>query len=262
MSAKVTIPSLVAKRKASEPVVCLTAYDATIGEIADASGVDIILVGDSLGNVIQGHETTVMVTLPDMVYHTRAVRRGVKRALLVADLPFGSYQSGLPQALESSVALMQAGAEAVKLEGPYPELVRELTRAGIPVMGHVGMTPQSVHLMGGFRTQGKGPEAAAGIQETAVSLDLAGAFGIVLELIPPELAASITAAVGCHTIGIGAGSGCSGQIQVVNDVLGLGARRFRHAKAYLDGRALITEALARYTAEVREQTFPGDGFSG
>jgi 3-methyl-2-oxobutanoate hydroxymethyltransferase len=243
-------------RERGERIVCVTAYDAVLGELADAAGVDVVLVGDSLGNVLLGFENTVPVTLEHMVHHTRATRAGVKRALLVADLPFGSYQASVSQAVDSAVALMRAGAEAVKLEGDYDEAVRAIVRAGIPVMGHLGMTPQSVNAFGGHRVQGKG-EAGDAVLAATQKLEAAGAFGVVLELIPAALAERITNSVGLATIGIGAGIGCSGQIQVMHDVLGLSTGTYRHARAFAPGRETLLGGLRDYAAAVRDLSFPG-----
>jgi 3-methyl-2-oxobutanoate hydroxymethyltransferase len=242
-------------RESGRKIVCVTAYDACFGAIADEVGVDLILVGDSVGNTTLGYEGTVPVTLEQMVHHTRATRAGVKRALLVADLPFGSYQVSAEDAVRSAVVLVKAGAEAVKLEGSYPEAVAAIERAGIPVLGHLGMTPQAVNRFGGHKVQGKG-DAADGIRTAAIALDRAGASAIVLELIPAGLASDITEAINCPTIGIGAGVFCSGQIQVIHDVLGLNAQAFRHAKNYMDGRKALGEAIGAYALEVREAAFP------
>ena len=256
MPDKVTAPKIRAMRRKGERIVCLTAYDAVFGEMADTSGVDLILVGDSVANTALGHETTIPVTLEEMAHHTRATRRGVRRALLVADLPFGSYQASVEQAVTSAVALMKAGAEAVKLEGEYTDAIRAIVKAGIPVMGHVGMTPQSVNVFGGPRVQGKADDADR-ILESSRALEQAGAFSIVLELIPAELAQRITDALTIPTIGIGAGLGCSGQIQVLYDVLGLSRQSFRHAKAFTDGYRCMVGAMEQYTQDVRESVFPG-----
>jgi 3-methyl-2-oxobutanoate hydroxymethyltransferase len=255
MSDKSTAPRLLAMKERGEKIVCLTAYDAYFGRLVDESGVDAILVGDSVGNVLLGYDTTIPVTLDEMLHHTRAVRRGVKRALLIADLPFGSYQSSISQAIDSAVALMKAGAEAVKLEGDYPETVAALVKAGIPTMGHLGMTPQSVHRFGGFRVQGRGDDSLQ-VSQAAGSLGEAGAFGIVLELIPSELAKEISGNTKAATIGIGAGQGCDGQIQVLHDVLGFGSQIFKHAKPYMSGETLASDAMKEYVAEVRDHSFP------
>lgn len=256
MAAKVTVPQFRAMREKGLPIVCLTAYDATFGALADEAGVDAVLVGDSVGNVLLGYPTTVPVSLADMVHHTKATRAGVKRALLIADMPFGSYEVSTAQAVEAAVALMKAGAEAVKLEGDYPEVITACVRAGIPVMGHLGMTPQSVNVFGGHRVQGKGDSGDA-ILEIAKRLEEAGAFGFVLELIPAELAKRITDAITVPTIGIGAGVGCSGQIQVLHDILGLSAGQFRHARAFVQGRDCLLDGMRGYAQAVREGTFPG-----
>ncbi|AIE87715.1 3-methyl-2-oxobutanoate hydroxymethyltransferase [Fimbriimonas ginsengisoli] len=255
MSERVTVPHIRAMREKGRRVVCVTAYDALFGALADAAGVDLVLVGDSVGNVLLGYPTTVPVTLEDMLHHTRATRAGVKRALLVSDLPFGSFQVSVSDAVGSAVALMKAGAEAVKLEGDYTEQIEACVRAGIPVMGHLGMTPQSVNLFGGHRVQGKGSKGES-IIDTAKRLEDAGAFSMVLELIPAELAERITEAVSIPTIGIGAGAGCSGQIQVLYDVLGLSAGSFRHARAFVHGSDCLLDGLRSYTEVVRDGSFP------
>lgn len=255
MPDKVTAPRLRAMRKRGERIVCVTAYDATFGAIADEAGVDVVLVGDSLGNEIYGYATTVPVTLEQMLQHTKAVRAGVSRALLVADLPFGSYQASTAQAMESAIALAKAGADAVKLEGAYPEAIAAMVQAGIPVMGHVGMTPQSVNLFGGFRVQGRGERSQKVLQDS-LAIDAAGVFAMVLELVPADLAQEITQQVTAPTIGIGAGIGCDGQIQVIYDVLGLSATEHRHAKRYVQGRTQFLEGLRAYADEVRNLGFP------
>ncbi|HWD41774.1 MAG TPA: 3-methyl-2-oxobutanoate hydroxymethyltransferase [Fimbriimonas sp.] len=260
MADKITAPSLRSMRTANKKIVCITAYDACFGALADEAGADLILVGDSVGNVMLGYTSTVPVTLQEMVHHTRATRQGVKRALLVADLPFGTYESSPSVAMDSAVALMRAGAEAVKLEGDYPEAVAALTKAGIPVMGHLGMTPQSVNRFGGHRVQGKGASSERLLEE-AKSLDAAGVFACVLELVPAAVASHITEEVSYPTIGIGAGPCCSGQIQVLHDVLGLGDHVFKHAKPFMTGRQLTIDAIRAYTEEVRASKFPGQEHS-
>jgi 3-methyl-2-oxobutanoate hydroxymethyltransferase len=242
-------------REKGERIVCLTAYDAVFGQMADAAGVDLILVGDSVGNTTLGYSSTVPVTLEEMLHHTRATQRGVTRALLVGDLPFGSYQVSPEQAVQSSIALVKAGAEAVKLEGEYTQAISAISKAGIPVMGHLGMTPQSVHQFGGHKVQGKGSRGDAVI-ESAKAVEAAGAFAVVLELIPAELAERVTAAIKIPTIGIGAGAGCSGQIQVLHDVLGLTRQTFRHARQYADGYRCLLGAMEQYADEVRSGSFP------
>jgi 3-methyl-2-oxobutanoate hydroxymethyltransferase len=255
MADRMTAPLFVAKKAKGEKLTVLTAYDATFAELADEAGVDAILVGDSLGNVVLGYPTTVPVTLVDMVHHLQAVRRGCRRALVIADLPFGTYQTGVSQAVESAVTLMQAGADAVKLEGDYFAEVKAIIRAGIPVMGHLGFTPQSVNTIGGHRVQGRG-DAAANVLAQAQSLESAGAFGMVLELIPAQLAASITNQVKIPTIGIGAGIHCDGQVQVINDVLGLGSKKYRHAGEFLSGRSMVVNAIREYQQAVSQGQFP------
>ena len=253
MADKITAPKVRAMK--GKRIVCVTAYDAPFAALADEAGVDVVLVGDSLGNTVLGYESTIPVTLEDILHHTRAVRRGLKRALLVADLPFGSYQASVEQAVNAAEMCIKAGAEAVKLEGAFIEAVAAITKAGIPVMAHVGFTPQSVNLFGGFRVQGRGSSAER-IMEQAAALDNAEAFAIVLELVPAELAGKITRAVGCPTIGIGAGPECDGQIQVIHDVIGLTAEPLRHAKAFVSGRECVLKGLRDYASEVRAGSFP------
>ncbi len=252
---KVTAPAVVRMRAKGEVIVCVTAYDAILGSLADRSGADIVLVGDSVGNTVLGYTSTIPVTQEMMIYHTQAVRRGVNRALLVADLPFGSYQASVQDAVANSVALVKAGAESVKLEGAYVEAIREISRAGIPVMGHVGMTPQSVNAFGGFRVQGKGAKGQDVIDEAKRVQD-AGAYAIVLELIPSELARRITEELEVPTIGIGGGAHCSGQVQVIYDLLGFGSGEFKHTKRYFNGNEVILDALHNYCCEVKAGTFP------
>lgn len=253
MSEKVTAPKIRAMKGQSR-IVCLTAYDVSFARIADQAGVDLILVGDSLGNVVMGYDTTVQVTLEAMIHHTRCVARGISRAMLVADMPFGSYGASVGQAVESAVALVRAGAQAVKLEGDFVDEVRAIQRVGIPVMGHVGFTPQSVHQFGGYRVQGR-DATAEHVSTAAKRLEESGVFATVLELVPGDVATRITSEISNPSIGIGAGAGCDGQIQVLHDVLGL-ERKFKHAKAYVDGRTLSEQAIAEYAREVRSGDFP------
>lgn len=252
---KVTAPIVRSMKAKGQKVVCLTAYDHTSGLLSDASGADVVLVGDSLGTVIQGKPTTTSVTLEDVCYHVRATRGAVERAILVADLPFGSYGSSVGQAVESSARLVQSGAEAVKLEGIYVDECRAILKTGVPVMGHIGMTPQSVNAFGGHRVQGKG-DAAGTLVEQAKMLEDAGVFGIVLELVPAETAKAITESVRVPTIGIGAGPHCDGQIQVFHDLLGLWERQFKHVRRYCHGRSVFLRSLKKYGAEVRAGEFP------
>lgn len=256
MSDKVTAPRLRAMKERSEKIVCVTAYDVGFGRLADEAGVDLVLVGDSLGNVLLGYDTTLPVTLDQVAHHVAATRRGVSRAFLVGDLPFGSYQSSVEQCVNSSVALMKAGADGVKLEGPYYEEVAALVKAGIPVIGHLGMTPQSVNQFGGFRVQGRGEQGTA-LREQARMLQEAGCFAIVLELVPGTLASEISGELVVPTIGIGAGPGCDGEIQVLHDVLGLSPGRLKHARPFVDGHALFLSGLKDYVAAVRGGEFPG-----
>jgi len=261
MGERVTAPKLLGMKERGERIVCLTAYDATFGAIADEAGVDVVLVGDSLANVMLGLPTTLPVSLDQMAHHVQAVSRGVREALLVADLPFGSYGASVAQAVESAAVLIKAGAEAVKLEGDYPEEIRGIVRTGVPVMGHLGFTPQSFHRFGGYKVQGRSKEGAEDMQAQARELEAAGAFSIVLELVPSGVAEGVSKMLTIPTIGIGAGAGCDGQIQVLHDVLGLGSGGFKHAKAYVDGRKLLREALAEYTNEVRRGQFPTEANS-
>ncbi len=256
---RVTAPEFLAKKARGERLVMVTAYDFPSARLADEAGVDAILVGDSLGMVVLGHQTTVPVTVDDMEHHVRAVSRAETLALVVADLPFLSYQGSDAEAFRNAARLLQAGASAVKVEGAGTvcSLVRRLTESGVPVMGHLGLTPQSVLGMGGFRIQARTSEAAKRLMDDARSLEEAGAFGLVLEGVPAEVARAVTAAIGIPTIGIGAGVGCNGQVQVWHDLLGLaGDFKPRHAKQYVDAGAMIRDAIARYAAEVRAGNFP------
>jgi 3-methyl-2-oxobutanoate hydroxymethyltransferase len=257
---RVTVPEFRARKARGEKIVMVTAYDYPSALLADRAGVDCLLVGDSLGSVVQGHPTTLPVTLDEMIYHVRMVRRGVKRALLLADLPFGTYQVGVEEAMRSAVRMLkEGGADGVKLEGgaPMAATVRRLTEAGIPVMGHLGLTPQSVNLFGGHKVQGREEAAAEQMLADAQALEAAGAFGLVLETIPATLAARITAEITIPTVGIGAGPDCDGQVQVWHDLLGLfSGKTFRHAKRYAELGAAAEAALRAYTDEVRRGAFP------
>lgn len=255
MADRITAPKLRAMKLRSEAIVCVTAYDAYFGSLADRAGVDVVLVGDSVGNTLLGYPNTIPVTLEQMLHHTAAVRRGVERALLVGDMPFGSYQSSVAQSVDSAVAFMKAGAEAVKLEGEYCQEIAALVKAGIPVMGHLGMTPQSVNKFGGHKLQGTGPDGGRLI-EAAKRIQEAGAFSIVLELIPASLAADVSAALEIPTIGIGAGLCCDGQIQVLHDILGMSSQVYKHARAFVDGQEILLRGLADYANSVRGRTFP------
>lgn len=237
-------------------IVCVTAYDAPSAAIADEAGVDLILVGDSVGNVALGYENTLPVSMEEMLHHVAATRRGCRRALLAADMPFGSFQPSTEQAVANGIALVKAGADAVKLEGPWEEAIKQLTRSGVPVIGHVGMTPQSHHVFGGFKVQGKG-EAGEMVLDAAKRIEAAGAFAVVLELIPAELSRRITQSLSIPTIGIGAGPHCDGEIQVFHDILGLlPGEPFRHTHRFLEGRKLFLDALKEYADAVRKREFP------
>ncbi len=246
------------KKRRHEKIVVITAYDALTAAMVHGAGVDAILVGDSAGMVFAGHDTTLPVTMDEMLYHTRSVVRGARGAFVIADMPFLSYQCGHDEAVHNAGRfLKEAGAHAVKLEGSDPGLVARLVSIGIPVMGHLGLTPQSVHALGGFRAQGKTMEAAARLVEQAKALDIAGCFSIVLECVPSTLAAQVTQAVGAATIGIGAGIACDGQVSVINDLLGLSTGYVpRHAKRYADFYNEGQSAVRAYADDVRKGAFP------
>jgi 3-methyl-2-oxobutanoate hydroxymethyltransferase len=243
-----------------QKIVALTAYDHPTGLLADAAGIDVILVGDSLANAALGYENTLAVSLEEMLVATRAVKRAVRHALLVGDLPFGTYQRGTAAAMDAAVAFVKAGAEAVKLEGGRRRvgLVRHLVENEVPVMGHIGLTPQSVHAMGGYKVQGKNPEAASGLLDDALALEEAGAFAVVIEGVPSNVAETITARVGIPTIGIGAGSACDGQILVVGDLLGITlGKKPRFVRQYLDFQSLGLAAVRAWCRDVATGEFPG-----
>lgn len=257
---KVTTLRLSEMKSAGEKIACLTAYDAIIAKIFDECGIDVILVGDSLGNVVQGLDTTIPVTLDQVIYHTKAVQNGVTRAMVVADMPFMTYQISVEDAFYNAGRLMkEAGAEAVKLEGGeyIADKVRVMTEAGIPVMGHLGLTPQSIHKFGSYRTRGTSQEEADKIFNDAICLEQAGAFCVVLEKIPHQLAQKITTTLKIPTIGIGAGPYCDGQVLVYSDMLGLTTEfspRFVRRYAYL--REVIAEATSKYLEDIKNQEFP------
>jgi 3-methyl-2-oxobutanoate hydroxymethyltransferase len=258
---KVTIHTLRAMKERGEKIAVLTAYDATFARLLDDAGVDVLLVGDSLGMVIQGHETTLPVTLDEIIYHTRAVARGARRAQVVGDMPFMTYQASIEQGLDNAGRLMkEGGCGAVKLEGgaQHAELVRRLTGAGIPVMGHIGLTPQSFHQMGGFKVQGREPGGKKRLLDDARALADAGAYSIVLEGIPQEIAAEITANVEVPTIGIGAGVGCDGQVLVSYDLLGMDDTfKPKFVRRYEQLSLRIRTAAQAYVSDVRNAAFPG-----
>jgi 3-methyl-2-oxobutanoate hydroxymethyltransferase len=257
---RVTIRDFLRKKERGERLVLLTAYDYPTAYYVDAAGVDGILVGDTLGMVVLGYETTLPVTMEEMLHHTRAVARAAKRSLIIADLPFLSYQASEDEAVRNAGRMLkEGGAQAVKIEGGrrVAGLVHRLVEAGIPVMGHLGMTPQSVNAFGGFRVQGKGKLASRRLLDDARLLEDSGAFALVLELIPSELSEAITDAVRIPTIGIGAGPGCDGEVQVFHDLLGLFEWFVpRHTKRYAQLGPIIQGAVARYVDEVRRGLFP------
>ncbi|MGH9943395.1 MAG: 3-methyl-2-oxobutanoate hydroxymethyltransferase [Pyrinomonadaceae bacterium] len=263
---KVTVPAVRASKERGERLVCLTAYDYPTARIVDEAGTDIVLVGDSVGNVVLGYDTTVPVTLEEMIRHTRAVRRGTERALLVADMPYGTYHTGPDDAVRAALRLIkEGGAEAVKLEGGRvrAEVIRRLVAEEIPVMGHIGLTPQSVNKLGGFRLQGKTAEAARRLVEDARAIEEAGVFAMVLEVVPREIAKLVTAAVSVPTIGIGAGEFCDAQILVIHDLVGLSftQTRPRFVRQYADLRAAMTEAVTRFAEDVRAGAYPAESES-
>jgi 3-methyl-2-oxobutanoate hydroxymethyltransferase len=258
---KVTVPELRARKTSGPRIVMVTAYDATFARLCEEGGADVLLVGDSLGMVVQGLDTTLPVTLDEMCYHGRAVARGARTAHVVGDMPFMSYQVSVERALDAAGKLLKEGSfEAVKLEGGVgiAEHVRRIVEAGIPVMGHVGLTPQSVHAMGGFRVQGKSTAQAERILEDARALEEAGAYAIVLEGLPAELARRITDAVSVPTIGIGAGVHCDGQVLVCYDLLGMYREiRPRFVKRFAELGGAVVAAVETYAHEVRSGVFPG-----
>jgi 3-methyl-2-oxobutanoate hydroxymethyltransferase len=263
-AAKVTTATLRARKGApgADKIAVVTAYDVVFARLADDAGMDVILVGDSLGMVVQGERSTLPVTLDEMVYHTRIASRGVRRAHLVADLPFMSYQASVEDGMRAAGRLMKEGrAEAVKLEGgeAEAELIARLVRAGIPVMGHVGLTPQSIHQLGGFKVQGRTGDQRARILADARAIADAGAYALVIEAVPHAVAAEITAAVPALTIGIGAGPGCDGQVMVMHDLLGLEPSwKPRFVRRYAEMGQAVGAAFAAYAADVRAGRFPSD----
>ncbi len=258
---KITTLRLLEMKKSGQKIVCLTAYDALIAKIFEETCVDVILVGDSLGNIVQGHETTLPVTLEDMIYHTKAVVNGAKRPLVVADMPFMTYQVSADLAFTNAGRIMkETGCEAVKLEGANSivlSAIQRMTEAGIPVMGHLGLTPQSINKFGSYRARGKDEKEADRILEDAIRLEEAGAFAIVLEKIPYQLAERVTNAVSIPTIGIGAGPHCDGQILVYTDMLGLTIDfQPRFVRLYANLNETIQQAVKQYGEDVRSKSFP------
>jgi 3-methyl-2-oxobutanoate hydroxymethyltransferase len=269
---KITVPDLLQRKtQAAAPhskvqkITCLTAYDYPTARLLDEAGVDVILVGDSLGMVVLGHENTLSVTIDEMLHHARAVRRGTRRALVVADMPYGSYHTDTAESLRNAMRFVkEAGAEAVKVEGGERrlELISRLTEAEIPVMGHVGLTPQSLNALGGYRVQGKTADAAEQLIRDARAVEAAGAFAVVLEAVPRELAAQITRELRIPAIGIGAGPDCDGQVLVIHDLLGLTfGQTPRFARQYANLGEIISKAVHEYCEDVRSGTFPSDGES-
>ncbi|HEY1373546.1 MAG TPA: 3-methyl-2-oxobutanoate hydroxymethyltransferase [Candidatus Binatia bacterium] len=265
MAQKVTVPEIVKMKRGGQKITALTAYDYSFARILDDAGIDILLVGDSLGSVVQGQASTLPVTLEEMLYHTRIAARGRARALLVGDMPFLSYQVNIEEAKRNAGRfLSEAGAEAVKLEGgvEMQATIRAIVDIGIPVMGHVGLTPQSVHRFGGYKVQGKDKKAGERIVRDALAVEEAGAFSVILEGIPVGLAREITQKLTIPTIGIGAGVECDGQVLVVHDLLGLfDMYQPKFVKRYADLKGIMTDAVKRYIAEVKDGSFPDEEHS-
>ncbi|MFP5224683.1 MAG: 3-methyl-2-oxobutanoate hydroxymethyltransferase [Actinomycetota bacterium] len=254
-----TITDLRDFKQRGERFAMLTAYDALTARLLDEAGVPVLLVGDSLGQVVLGYDSTVPVTVEEMLHHTAAVARGAKDALVVGDMPFGSYQASVDDGMRNAFRfLKEARAHAVKLEGARTDLVAALVDAGVPVMGHLGLTPQSVNQFGGYKVQGRGDEQRQQIVRDAKALESAGAFAVVLECVPRDLAAQITSELSIPTIGIGAGPDCDGQVLVIQDLLGLSTGRLpRFVKRYADGAETLTAAAKLFLQEVAEGSFPG-----
>jgi 3-methyl-2-oxobutanoate hydroxymethyltransferase len=262
---KVTTTSIRDKKSHRLPITCLTAYDYSSARLIDEAGIDMILVGDSLSMVVLGHENTMAVTVDEMLHHTRAVRRGVKSALVIADMPYGSYHLDHAEGVRNAIRFIkEGGAEAVKIEGGENrvELVHRLLDSEVPVMGHIGLTPQSVHMMGGYKVQGKTLPAVEGLMRDAIALDAAGVFSIVLEGIPREVAAMITNEVKAPTIGIGAGPECDGQVLVFHDILNLSfVPPAKFVRQYGDAAKLIRDAVSAFKADVEGGTYPSEAES-
>ena len=262
-SRKVTMPSLADMKRQARPITALTAYDYPTARLADEAGIDLLLVGDSLANAVLGHDNTLAVTVDEMIHHSRAVRRATQRALLVVDMPFGSYHASIEQGVTNAIRFVkEGGAEAVKVEGPRAALVRALTEAEIPVVAHLGLTPQSVHRMGGYRVQARSASAIDELRSAAHGLAEAGAGALVLEGVPREVATVITRELAIPTIGIGAGPDCDGQILVFHDLAGLTfAQPAKFVRRYCDAGALLREALSQYQQDVTARSFPSDAES-
>ena len=259
---KVTTLSIQEKKQRRELITCLTAYDYATSRLVDEAGIDMILVGDSLAQVVLGYDNTLPVTMEEMLHHTRAVRRGVKSAMVIADMPFGAYHEDVKEGVRNALRFVkEAGAEAVKVEGgeKRTDLVRRVLDAEIPVMGHIGLTPQSVHMMGGFRVQGKDLSGVEQLMKDAIALDRAGVFSIVLEGVPREVGAMITREVAAPTIGIGAGPDCDGQVLVFHDILNLTfAPPAKFVRRYGDAAAVISKAVQQFKADVESGSYPAD----
>lgn len=257
---KVTMPALAEMKRQGKPISALTAYDYATSRLVDEAGIDLILVGDSLAMVVMGHDNTLAVTVDEMLHHTRAVRRAVRRALVVADMPFGSYHGTLAEGVANAVRFIkEAGAEAVKIEGPRAQLVQALTDAEIPVVAHLGLTPQSVHRMGGYRVQARSVDEVLRLKSDAFAMADAGAGVLVLEGVPREVAAEITAKLPIPTIGIGAGPDCDGQILVFHDLVNMTfAPPAKFVRRYADAAGLITSAVERYREDVERRAFPSE----
>jgi 3-methyl-2-oxobutanoate hydroxymethyltransferase len=258
--ARLTVPALAAMAREGTKIAMLTAYDASFAALAERAGIDVLLIGDSLGMVIQGHDTTLPVTLADVLYHTRCVAAGCARPLVIADLPFGSYQESPAQAYAASAAALKAGAQMVKLEGGawLAPTVEFLVTRSVPVCGHVGLQPQSVNALGGYRVQGKTADAAAALLADAHALVAAGASLLVVECVPPALGEALTRAVAIPVIGIGAGPHCSGQVLVLYDALGIqSGRAARFVRNFMAGADSVEAALAGYATAVKDGSFPG-----
>lgn len=257
---RLTITDLAKMKAAGDKIAMLTAYDASFARLCHDAGVDALLVGDSLGMVVQGHDSTLPVTLQDMVYHTAMVARGCERPIIIADMPFGTYQETPELAFRNAVQLMAAGAQMVKIEGgeEMAETVRFLTHRGVPVCAHIGLTPQSVHQLGGYRVQGKDEAAAARLRADALAIQAAGASLVVLEAIPETLAREVTALLAIPSIGIGASAECSGQVLVIHDMLDIApGRKARFVRNFMTGQPSVAAAIAAYVVAVKDGSFPG-----
>lgn len=261
---RVTAASLRERKQSGDKIVVLTAYDFPTAKLMDESGIDVLLVGDSCGMAVQGHDSTLGVTMDQMLYHTSLVSRAAKNALVVADMPFGSYQVSIEKAVRNAVRFVaEAGAQAIKLEGPASKFgphIRSILDASVPVMGHIGLTPQSIHVLGGYKVQGRTPESRARLLQEAKELDAAGCFAIVLECVPADLAEEITSSVSIPTIGIGAGPKCDGQVLVMHDALGFGLYT-KFAKVFGDVRSVMAQAFSDYRDAVKTGTFPDEEHS-